>query len=440
MPTVLRLITVVLSLLVATMPAHADLKIEITQGVLDPVPIAVVPFGWQGSLTDPPVDIAAVISRDLASSGQFAPVARNDMLEFPSTSSEVDFEDWRLLGTDVVVIGKLSEEEQEEGPNNYRIQFQVFDVFRGEQLLGYRMESGRNAIRASAHHASDLIFEKLTGIRGAFSTRIAYITVQRSDEQTTHQLIVADADGENRSIIAESPEPIMSPTWSPDSRKLAYVAFENGNPGIYVQTLETGSRQRISARRGVNGAPAWSADGRMLAVTLSQVDGNLDIHTLNPVTGKTRRITTNPAIDTEPVWSGDGRTIFFTSDRSGGPQVYRIDIETGVSRRVSFEGNYNARPRLAPDEKQIAMVHNDRGNYRIAVLDLDGGELQVLTDGNLDESPSFAPNGSMIIYATRDRGMGILAAVSVDGRVHQRLISQEGEVREPAWSPFPRSL
>lgn len=436
MTIVQRLIATLMSLTFAAVPALADLRIEITQGVLEPVPIAVVPFGWQGSLTDPPVDIAAVVGRDLASSGRFAPVARKDMLEFPSASSEVDFEDWRLLGTDVVVIGKLSE----EGPNSYRLQFQVFDVFRGEQLLGYQMESGRNALRASAHHASDLIYKKLTGIRGAFSTRIAYITVQRSDEQTTHQLVVADADGENRSIIAKSPEPIMSPTWSPDSRKLAYVAFENGNPGIYVQTLATGSRQRISGRRGVNGAPAWSADGRMLAVTLSKIDGNLDIYILNPVTGKTRRITTNPAIDTEPVWSGDGRTIFFTSDRSGGPQVYRIDVETGVSRRVTFEGSYNARPRLAPDEKQIAMVHNDRGNYRIAVLDLDGGELQVLTDGNLDESPSFAPNGSMIIYATRDRGMGILAAVSVDGRVHQKLISQEGEVREPAWSPFPRSL
>ena len=436
MTTFLRPAAVFLSFFFMTAPVLADLKIEITQGVLDPVPIAVVPFSWQGGLTDPPVDIAAVVARDLASSGRFAPVARNDMLEFPSASSEVDFEDWRLLGTDVVVIGKLSE----EGPDSYRIQFQVFDVFRGEQLLGYRMESGRNALRASAHHASDLIFQKLTGIRGAFSTRIAYIAVRRSDETTTHQLVVADADGENRSVIAQSPEPIMSPTWSPDSRKLAYVAFENGNSGIYIQTLDTGGRQRISGRRGVNGAPAWSADGRMLAVTLSQVDGNLDIYTLNPVTGKTRRITTNPAIDTEPVWSDDGRTIFFTSDRSGGPQVYRIDVDTGVSRRVTFEGNYNARPRLAPDEQQIALVHNDGGNYRIAVLDLDGGNLLVLTDGSLDESPSFAPNGSMIIYATRDRGMGVLAAVSVDGRVHQRLISQEGEVREPAWSPFPRSL
>ncbi len=436
MTTFLRPAAVFLSFFFMTAPVLADLKIEITQGVLDPVPIAVVPFSWQGGLTDPPVDIAAVVARDLASSGRFAPVARNDMLEFPSASSEVDFEDWRLLGTDVVVIGKLNE----EGPDRYRIQFQVFDVFRGEQLLGYRMESGRNALRASAHPARDLIFQKLTGIRGAFSTRIAYIAVRRSDETTTHQLVVADADGENRSVIAQSPEPIMSPTWSPDSRKLAYVAFENGNSGIYIQTLDTGGRQRISGRRGVNGAPAWSADGRMLAVTLSQVDGNLDIYTLNPVTGKTRRITTNPAIDTEPVWSDDGRTIFFTSDRSGGPQVYRIDVDTGVSRRVTFEGNYNARPRLAPDEQQIALVHNDRGNYRIAVLDLDGGDLLVLTDGSLDESPSFAPNGSMIIYATRDRGMGVLAAVSVDGRVHQRLISQEGEVREPAWSPFPRSL
>lgn len=428
---------ILLSLLVilCLTPAYSAIKIRVTKGVLEPMPVAVVPFGWQGQLTEPPVDIAAVISRDLAGSGRFDPVSRSDMLEFPNAGSELDFDDWRLLGADVVVVGRIVEDDD----GSFLIQFQVFDVFRGDQLLGYRMQSTRSALRRSAHHASDLIFEKLTGIRGAFMTRIAYVSVRRSGDGTRHQLVVADADGENRTVIADSAEPILSPAWSPDSRKLAYVAFDGGNSGVYVQTLATGDRQRVSGRPGVNSAPAWSPDGRTLALTLSEADGNLDIYTLNPVTGRARRVTTNPAIDTEPVWSGDGKSIYFTSDRSGGPQVYRINIDSGVARRLTFEGSYNARPRLSPDQEQIALVHNDRGNYRIGILDLESGVLQVLTDGQLDESPSFAPNGSMIIYATRDRDLGVLAAVSVDGLIHQRLVSEEGEVREPVWSPFPRS-
>jgi TolB protein len=239
--------------------------------------------------------------------------------------------------------------------------------------------------------------------------------------------------------MLESRESILSPAWSPDGRKLAYVSFENGRSEVYVQELRSGARRRASARKGVNSAPAWSPDGKRLALTLSKGDGNLDVYLLDLSNQMLKRLTEWPSIETEPNWSRDGKQIYFTSDRSGGPQIYRISAEGGRAERITFEGAYNARPRIAPDGRQIAVVHNDRGNYRIAVVDVERAYTRVLTDGSLDESPSFAPNGETLIYASKMGGLGVLASVSVDGRLQQRIAAVNGEVREPAWSPFPRN-
>ena len=420
--------------------ARAELQIEITEGVDAALPIAVVPFGWQGGAgAGPPLDAAAVVAADLARSGRFAPLDRQDMLQKPTTTAEVKFDDWRRQGSEFLVIGRVLE----PAPGQYEIQFQVFDVLRGEQLLGYRQPATAADYRRSAHRVADLIYEKLTGVRGVFSTRIAYVTVVRGAGQaqgkpsSSYRLVLADADGENPRIMLESREPIMSPAWSPDGRQIAYVSFEARRSEIYVQDLRTGTRKRVSARPGVNGAPAWSPDGRKLAVSLSRQDGNLDIYTLDIGSQLLTRLTSGSAIDTEPVWSLDGRQIYFTSDSTGAPQVYRVAAEGGSAQRVTFEGSYNARPRVAPDGKQLAVVHNDRGNYRIAVVDLARSSTQVLSDGRLDESPSFAPNGEMLIFATREGSRGVLATVSANGRIKQRISALEGDVREPAWSPFP---
>jgi TolB protein len=412
-------------------PATAQLRIEISGGVTQAVPIAVVPFAWN-SPESAPIEAASVIAADLRRSGRFSPLTKDDMISRPTTARAVNFTDWRLLKTDYVVIGEL----RDDGGDRYTLRFQVFDVFRETQLISYQIPASASTVRAAAHRASDMIFEEITGIPGAFSTRIAYVSVEGDGAAREYSLFVADADGANPAIVVRSAEPIMSPAWSPDGRRLAYVSFEGKRSSIYVQELSSGKRKQVSAHPGINGAPSFSPDGRWLALTLSGNDGNLDIHVLNPATNQMRRLTRNPAIDTEPAWSGDGREIYFTSDRSGGPQVYKVSAAGGGNvERVTFEGTYNARPRISPDGKSLAVVHNDRGNYRIGLVDLESKSLRILSDGQQDESPSFAPNGTMIIYATRSRGRGVLAAVAVDGNLKQNIASAEGDVREPVWSP-----
>ena len=413
--------------------AAADRLVIDVQGIAQPTPVAIVPFGWQGS-GSAPLDIAKVITEDLRRSGRFAPIPEKDMLQKPTDGDQVDFKDWGFVGVEAVVVGKLIQ----EGENAYTIQFQLFDVFGRRQLVGYRMPASRGTMRGAAHRAADMIYEKLTGIKGVFGTKVAYVTAKRQGDGRVYSLLVSDQDGENEFTIMQSNDPIMSPAWSPDSRQLAYVSFEGNRSSIWVQTLRTGNRFQVSNRPGINGAPSFSPDGRKLVVTLGGVDGNADIHVLDINSRQTTRLTTHRAIDTEGSWSPDGRWIYFTSDRSGGPQIYRISAEGGTPERVTFEGSYNARPRLSPDGKRLAMVHNDRGNFRIAVMDLARKDLLVLSTGSQDESPSFAPNSDILIYATRQRGDGVLETVSADGLIRQKMASGQGDVREPVWSPFPR--
>jgi TolB protein len=358
------------------------------------------------------------------------------MVSRPTDPAAVRFSDWRLLKVDVLVIGTLTA----SGPDQYTAVFELFDVLKGEQLLGFRLTAGSQELRATAHKISDMIFEKLTGIPGVFSTRIAYVSEERpAGGGHRYRLYVSDADGENRDVIAESAQPLMSPSWSPDGRRLAYVSFEDGDSAIWVQTLRTGVRERVSARMGVNSSPAFSPDGRMLALTLSRDEGNLDIYTLDLATQVLRRITKDSGIDTEAAWSPDGKWLYFTSDRGGGPEIFRESSEPGGRpERLTYDYSYSARSRVSPDGKQVALVYGQNNTYRIGVLNLESKAFLQLTNGSLDESPSFAPNGAQIIYATRENGHGVLASVSTDGRIHTEIASAAGDVREPVWGPFAR--
>jgi TolB protein len=410
--------------------SQAALTIEITEGIESAVPIAIVPFGQQNLTAPLSVDLAQIINSDLSRSGYFKALPENSMLLKPTNPDNVKFRNWQALGQEYLVIGQVIGEQ-----GRFNIQFQLFDVYKGEQLMGYRMSVTAPELRRSAHHISDLIYEKLTGIKGVFNSRIAYITsFRKPNQQTMYKLQVADADGYNPKTIAASVEPLMSPAWSPDGKKIAYVSFEQGSSAIYVQTLATGNRERVSAFPGINGAPAWSPDGTRLALTLSK-DGSPDIYVLNLATRALVKLTKNFAIDTEPNWSPDGRSIVFTSDRGGRPQLYIMPSYGGKVKRLTFDGDYNARGVFSPNGKSLAMVHANGGDYRIAVMDISTRIINILTAGRLDESPSFAPNGSMVLYASRQGNRGMLAAVSADGSMRQKLVIDQGEVRDPAWSP-----
>jgi TolB protein len=417
--------------LLFTRDAAAVLTIEITQGAEGALPIAIVPFGWTGTTGLPPENVSEIVTNDLARSGRFKPLPEKDMLARPHQGSEVRYRDWRILGTESLVVGRV----QDRGNGNLEVQFQLFDVFRGEQLIGYSIPATAQGLRRTAHQISDLIYEALTGERGAFTTRVAYIVASRPGGRENYQLQVADADGFGARTVLNSNRPIMSPAWSPDGNRLAYVSFEEGRPEIYVQDTLSGQRRRLLPAGASSSAPAWSPDGSRLALTSSR-DGNPDIYVYDMASSQLRRLTRNPAIDTEPAWSPDGRSLIFTSDRGGGPQIYRVAAGGGDPQRMTFEGRYNARGSFSPDGKQLTLVHGENNRYSIGVLEIDTGILQLLTDGALDESPSFAPNGSMIIYATAGHDRGVLTAVSIDGRVRQRLLLQEGDVRDPAWSPY----
>ncbi len=431
-PTVLRYLLLFLAM-VLPLQANAVLKIEITGGSEAALPIAIVPFGVEGYA--PPEDISDIISNDLASSGRFAPLEKRDLISQPHEGEQVNFQDWRLLRSEGLLIGKVSSQDGE----NYQVQFQLFDVYKAEQLVGKRYNVPASGLRSLAHQIADIVYETLTGEEGVFSTRLAFVTeMKNADGSKRYALQVSDADGGNPRTVLQSTQPIMSPNWAPDGERLAYVTFENAKAEVYVQELSSGRRNSVASFRGLNSAPAWSPDGKRLALTLSK-NGNPEIYILELASGNLSRVTHNSgAIDTEAVWMPNGREILFTSDRGGRPQIYRVDADGGRAERVTFEGGYNASADISPDGKTMAMVHAVNGKFHIAIQDLQTGAVQVLTDTTADESPSFAPNGRMILYATEQKGRGVLAAVSVDGRIKQRLGESGSAVREPAWSPFRR--
>lgn len=418
------------AMLCLTTTAQAqNLTIEITRGSDQATPIAVVPFefGGQGGL---PQDVAQIVSDDLEHSGQFSPLSRSSLVSLPSSSEDVFYDDWKRVDARYLVVGKI-----EPQGDQYRIQYELMDVLGGKRMLGETLTSSSGDLRASAHYISDQIFEAITGIRGAFSTRIVYVSASGAGENARYALYVADADGYNAQQVLSSDDPILSPAWSPDGQKIAYVSFESGNSAIYVQNAATGERVRLTSFPGINGAPAWSPDGRKLAMSLSK-DGQPEIYVMNLATRQLTRLTNNSAIETEPDWTPDGRSLIFTSDRSGAPQLYRMSASGGRAERVTFTGGYNSDGRFSPDGKTLFMVTRDDSGYHVAKQDMDTSRVTVLTDSQWDESPSVAPNGTMIIFATQQGAQGVLGAVSSDGRASFRLPSTQGDVREPAWSPF----
>jgi len=416
----------------AVRPAWAQLKVEVTNGVSDPVPVAIVPFA-KPNAGDGGLDVASVIEHDLQGSGRFRTLPRTNMPATPTQPNAVVMGDWKNAGEDYIVVGRVVPLDG----GNLAVDFDLLNVLTGQRVAGQRFTGTPSALRNAAHRVSDVVYEKILGIRGAFATRIAYVSVDGQPPAQKFQLIVADADGENQRLVLESRYPLMSPSWSPDGQWLAYVSFENKRSAVYVQFVRTGERRQVSARAGINGAPSWSPDGKKLALTLGGSSGNPDIYILELQTQSLSRLTDDPSIDTEPTWSPDGKYIYFTSDRAGGPQIYRIGVNPGDRpKRITFTGNYNARPRVSADGNLLAVVTQDSGNYRVAVQDLNSGTFRVLSKGHLDESPSFAPNGSTIMFSEREGSRASLATVSVDGLIGLRLKSEQGGVREPAWGPF----
>lgn len=423
------------SLMLLASAAQAQrLEIDIVDGNAAALPIAVVPFEYLGSGATPDTDIAAIVRANLNRSGSFRALAERDIVEKPIRAVDVNYATWRLLRQDFLVVGRLLDGSD----GGYRLEFELLDVAKQERMLGLALTGRSGSLRDLAHQASDQIYERILGIRGAFWTRIAYVTATGLGRDTQFALMVADADGFNPQPVVRSREPLLSPAWSPDGRRLAYVSFERGNSSIYIQDIGTGARELVASHRGINGAPAFSPDGTRLALTLSRT-GNPEIYVMDLGTRQLTQLTNHWGIDTEAVWAPDGNSIFFTSDRAGRPQIYEVPASGGDARRITFLGDYNARPSVCCDGQKIAMAQGQGNVYRIAVLDRSVGTpgLQTLVSiGNLDESPSFAPNGSMLLYAARDGRRGVLYAVSADARVRQRLVLADGDVREPAWSPY----
>jgi TolB protein len=414
--------------------AHAQLRIEITSGVTDPIHIAVVPFaGGVPAAPNAGSDAASIVQNDLEGTGRFRAMPWNEMKVKPSQASQVVIADWRASGNDYVVVGQVTS----LADNQLSVDFQLLNTLTGEQLANQRFTGPPNALRNAAHRVSNVIYQKILGVRGAFDTRIAYVAVEGEPPMQHFQLVVADADGANAHVVLQSDQPIMSPAWSPDGNWLAYVSFESKRSAIYVQRVSTGQRELVSARAGVNSAPSWSPDGRKLALTLGGINGNLDIYVLDLSDQQLTRLTDNPAINTEPIWAPDGQSLYFTSDRGGGPQIYQVGVQAGDRpKRITFDGVYNAHPCISPDGTQLAMVTEDGSSFRIAVQDLASGTVRYLSPGPLDSEPSFAPNGAMLLYAAIEDGHSVLQRASLDGLTSQRLTSDQADVRDPVWGPF----
>jgi TolB protein len=414
------------------MAAADEKNIMVTTGTDRATPIAVVPFGLQGGSVLPE-DMADIISNDLRNSGYYSPLAKASMISLPTQASEIIYRDWKAIGAQYLMVGSIV-------PSGGRLQinYALFNVATEQQVMTGNVSGTNDQLRDMAHYIADQAFEKLTGIKGAFSTRILYVTAERfSVNNTRFTLQRSDYDGARAVTLLQSREPILSPRFAPDGKRIAYVSFEQKRPRIFIQHIDTGRREQITNFEGINGAPAWSPDGTKLAFVLSK-DGNPEIYVMTLATRQITRVTNDPAIDTEPFFGKDGTTLYFTSDRGGKPQIYKTSINGGTAERVTFIGNYNANPKLSADEKTLVMIHRQDGftNFKVAVQDLQRGTIKILTDSNLDESPTVAPNGTMVIYATRQQGRGVLMLVSINGRVRLPLPTAQGEVREPSWSPY----
>lgn len=408
-------------------PAHAVLEIDITEGVIGGIPIAIVPFLNSQSV---PQDVSNVIASDLARSGRFDVIPESDYLNRPTDARDVSYKDWRLLKADALVVGKIL-----PSGTGYQVSFQLMDVGRGLTIQGRSFNVPASRLRVVGHHISDIIYETMTGKPGAFNTWIAYVT----RTGTKYELQIADSDGYDPQSIRTSSEPIIATAWSPDGRKVAYVEFNKGRSTIYIQDLAAGQRTAVAQFKGSNTSPAFSPDGRRLAMSLSK-DGNPEIYIMELATGNLTRITRDRGIDTEPAWSPDGRSLLFTSGRSGKPQIYKVSASGGSAQRVTFQGKYNAKASYSPDGTKITLITNQGQGDRIGLMDVRTGVIQQLTKSDFDESPSFALNGEMVLYATKSGGSGVLSVVSDLGRVAQTLRVERGDVREPAWSPVYRKL
>ncbi len=411
--------------------AYAELIIEVTSGNQSAIPIAVVPFKSIGGRA--PSSIYTIAEKDLERSGYFKAMKVANMLQKPSKINQVKYLDWQRSNQDYVLIGEVM-----VTASTYRVTFSLIDVFRKKAILKKSLIGKKNQLRDIAHKMSDMVFERITGNAGVFSTKIAYVTVNK--RRTRFQLNYADADGARERVLFRSRQPIISPAWTPDGKSLAYVSFERKYAEIYLQNIKSKKRRRIISFKGNSSAPAFSPNAKKIAYVRT-IRGNTDIYVMDLKTRRISRATKHYGIDTEPQWMPDGKGFIFTSSRSGGPQVYYKNLVTGHIRRLTFNGNYNARPRLTPDGKKLVMVHRSGRNFHIASQSMEGGKFRILSrETKLDESPSVAPNGSMVIYAATEKNRRILAIVSVDGQVKFRLPSRYGDVREPIWSPILKKL
>ena len=417
--------------------AHGELSIQITKGVDNPIPIAVVPFSWQGSgvLSE---DVSQIVMNDLEQVGEFRPLSRSNMLSLPSSEAEVFYRDWRILAQDYLLVGEIN---RAPGSQLVQVQYEFFDINREIKLAGEVLTGSVTQLRDIAHEISNVVFEQVTGTRGAFTSQILYVVAEYvSPERTNFRLEKSDYDGQRAQVLLESVEPIMSPAWSPTGQDVAYVSFETDLPRIYIQNIATGDRRQITNYSGLNSSPEWSPDGTKLAMVLSK-DGSPDIYVQDLTTNQLIQVTDHPLIDTEPSWTADSKSIVFMSERTGQPQIYRIELGAAAYdvERLTYECFQCLNAAFLPDGVNLVHVRRETRqdpNYQIAVLNVETFRVIPLTDTSLDESPSIAPNGSMIMYGTKFNGRGVLDAVSIDGSVRFRLPSTQGDVREPAWSPF----